>query len=435
MVLRMSRTRTRLGAVRSAAMKLFPRVLAVTFTLGITACAQPHPVGVDGAARLAYRAALDTCLQARSRASEVAAAIKACSAAIGSSLASSDDLGQAKKARAALNYDDGLYGAAILDYAELVRQYPTNFRIRKSLGDAYLRQGQCDTAVANYNRALRLNSDYAEAFDARGDGWLCLHNYGNAVSDYAQAIRLQPRRAKTYAKRAAAYSELGEKKMAIDDYTLAIGLRPREIASYISRRALLLAEEHHEPAPLDNSATVQPERDDADTLYHSGLDHFGHQEYESAIEDFDRALQNDHNFAKALDARANAYMREGQNDLAIQDYSRAVEITPEFSEAFAHRGDVYSQTGDYARAIQDYTKALRLDPSLLHALVSRGNAHVNRGEYELAIADYKEALRLDLSDATAARKLKHAKSEKEKQDTTRSMSIESNVTSSPSDIP
>jgi tetratricopeptide (TPR) repeat protein len=72
-------------------------------------------------------------------------------------------------------------------------------------------------------------------------------------------------------------------------------------------------------------------------------------------------------------------------------------------------------------------QAIRLNPRLIGAVISRGSAHMSRGQYGLAIKDYEEALQLDRDNEVAAQGLQQARSEKDKQDATRKMSIESNT--------
>ncbi len=62
---------------------------------------------------------------------------------------------------------------------------------------------------------------------------------------------------------------------------------------------------------------------------------------------------------------------KGDYDSALANFNRAIQLDPKSAEAFDNRGGVYDSKGDYARAIADYDEALRLDPKLESAASHR----------------------------------------------------------------
>ena len=49
---------------------------------------------------------------------------------------------------------------------------------------------------------------------------------------------------------------------------------------------------------------------------------------------------------------------------AIQDYNKAIELNPDYAKAYVNRGLAKANLQDYRGAIQDFTKAIELDPDL-----------------------------------------------------------------------
>ncbi len=49
-----------------------------------------------------------------------------------------------------------------------------------------------DRAIRDYDQAIRLKPDYANAFNNRGNAYADKGEYDRAISDYDQAIRLKP---------------------------------------------------------------------------------------------------------------------------------------------------------------------------------------------------------------------------------------------------
>ncbi|WP_407900291.1 tetratricopeptide repeat protein, partial [Scytonema sp. NUACC26] len=59
-------------------------------------------------------------------------------------------------------------------------------------GLVYYEQRNYDRAIARYNRAIRLNPNYVEAYYKRGNAYSNLKDYDRAIADYNQALKLYP---------------------------------------------------------------------------------------------------------------------------------------------------------------------------------------------------------------------------------------------------
>jgi lipoprotein NlpI len=77
--------------------------------------------------------------------------------------------------------------------------------------------------------------------------------------------------------------------------------------------------------------------------------------------------------AEAFDGRGRAYILKGQNDLAIEDLDKAISLNPNFAEAFNDRGVAYRFKNKFDLAIADFDKALALDPDLTVAKNNRAD--------------------------------------------------------------
>ena len=82
-------------------------------------------------------------------------------------------------------------------------------------------------AVRDAAAAIRLNPNYADAFDARGFAYLYLSEWEKAVQDYTKAISLGRNKTTTYFNRGYAYEQLKQTEPAIRDYRRALELDPK----------------------------------------------------------------------------------------------------------------------------------------------------------------------------------------------------------------
>ena len=119
------------------------------------------------------------------------------------------------------------------------------------------------------------------------------------------------------------------------------------------------------------------------------------KDYENAIQQLNKAIQNNSNFTRSYNLRGNCYNNIQQYEAAIADYSKALEIDPKYELAWYNRGNTKKNLGQYEAAITDYSKALEIDPKNVDAWNGQGVAKTNLGQHEAAIADYSKALEID----------------------------------------
>jgi tetratricopeptide (TPR) repeat protein len=94
---------------------------------------------------------------------------------------------------------------------------------------------QYQRAIEDYNEAIRLKPDYANAYLNRGRTYANLNQYQRAIQDYDEAIRLKPDYADAYCNRGIAYANLNQYQRVIEDYSEVIRLKPDYADAYLLR--------------------------------------------------------------------------------------------------------------------------------------------------------------------------------------------------------
>ena len=200
---------------------------------------------------------------------------------------------------------------------------------------AFQEQGHLEKAIGQYDQAIRLNPQDAEAYINRGNAYAALGQLERAIQDFDEAIRLNPQYAEAYNNRGNAYDDLGQPQRAIKDYDEAIRLNPEYAKAYYNRGNAY--------GSLD-----QPER---------------------AIIDYDKAIRLDSQLAPSYNNRGLAYAALGQFERAIQDYDEAIRLNPQHTNAYYNRGLTYETQGKKAEAISDFEKFITLteNPQLIES--------------------------------------------------------------------
>lgn len=91
-------------------------------------------------------------------------------------------------------------------------------------GVKQLSKGDAKGALQQFNQAIRLDGNLAEAYLGRGIAYSSLGKRQEAIRDYATAIRLNNRFAEAYLNRADEYAAVGNKSAAIADLKKATAL-------------------------------------------------------------------------------------------------------------------------------------------------------------------------------------------------------------------
>lgn len=123
-------------------------------------------------------------------------------------------------------------GTAFLDNIERIMNAVGQELARRATehlerGNQKLELGDFDGAIAEFDEAIRLNPQFAEAYRRRGHAHWGKEDWDMAITDYNEAIRLNPKNAQAYWDRAHAF-RFGKKDpdAAIADYAEAINLDP-----------------------------------------------------------------------------------------------------------------------------------------------------------------------------------------------------------------
>ena len=175
--------------------------------------------------------------------------------------------------------------------------------------------GEVREAVLDYQKALELDENYAEAWAALGYIFLDTQYFDKAINHLDRAIELQPYAAEHYYNRGNAYAGGEDFAQAIEDYSRAIDLDEEDVESYLNR----------------------------------GLAKLKRQDFNGAIDDWTRAIEIDPYNPMPYAKRAGVWNMLDQTTEAARDLHQAMELAPEDWEYadFAHEmlNDIVEQMG------------------------------------------------------------------------------------------
>jgi len=107
--------------------------------------------------------------------------------------------------------------------------------LHHSRGVEWTAKGNLDRAIADYDIAIRLSPDSADAHFNRATAWANKADPDRAIADYSTAIRLSPKEAAAYGGRGVEWSVKGDYARAVADFDTALGLDPKSVNAVLGR--------------------------------------------------------------------------------------------------------------------------------------------------------------------------------------------------------
>ncbi len=256
---------------------------------------------------------------------------------------------------------------------EAVAEYEAALRIRGDDADAHDNlgtalahtPGRLAEAITEYQAALRIRPDSADAYDNLGNALAAMGRLPEAIAAYRAALRLRPDRADVHYNLAAALMQTrGGAPDAIREYGEAVRLRPGDADTHLN---------------LGNALSLVPGRSAAAIA-----------EYQAALRLRPGDAQAHYNLGNALAGMP------GRLPEAIAEYQAALRIAPDSAEAHNNLGTVLAEMPDrLAEAVAEYQAAVRLKPDFSAAHINLGNALARiPGRLADAVAEYEAAWRI-----------------------------------------
>jgi tetratricopeptide (TPR) repeat protein len=246
-----------------------------------------------------------------------------------------------------------------------------NYVAHSNLGVVFAGRGQVDQAIAQYEQALKIKSNYAHAHNNLGLALAGRHQVGKAIDHYHEALAANWDFAEAHNNLGLALAGLGQTDEAITHYREALRINP----------------------------------DYPDVHSNLGLALAGLGQVDQAVAHYRKALEIEPGFVEAHCNLGVALARRGQLDQAVAHWQRALDIKPRCVEAHRNLGDALAGRGHLDQAIAHWQKALEIKPDFTEVHNNLGSVLVGRGQTDSAIAHFEKVLEINPNDAIACNNL------------------------------
>eukprot|EP01017_Pseudomicrothorax_dubius_P035733 TRINITY_DN5050_c0_g2_i1.p1 TRINITY_DN5050_c0_g2~~TRINITY_DN5050_c0_g2_i1.p1 ORF type:complete len:466 (+),score=142.45 TRINITY_DN5050_c0_g2_i1:345-1742(+) len=291
--------------------------------------------------------------------------------------------------------------------------------------------------IADCDRTLQINPNFAKAYRRRGKSRLALGLIDEANSDYQRAKELEPNdealqreaadciRVKEWL--AELEDDVDKKRYSQANFILSkiMEFAP-EWKEQRYRQIELLARHGQVERALEISKNLFAEASSSpDFLYARGIALLYNGSAEQAKRMFQEALRVDPDHKKSMNAfktmkkvedlkeKGNNAFKNNEYDQAIEFYSQAIDLDKDNKNVvailLANRAAAYVKKDQDNEAMKDLKQSIELNDNYAKAFIRKGEVHMRRNEPEDALRDFERARGIDPHAADFGRLIKEAK--------------------------
>jgi tetratricopeptide (TPR) repeat protein len=253
-----------------------------------------------------------------------------------------------------------------------------NYIAHANLAQVLSQSGRLDEAIAECQKALKINPDFAPAHNNLGDALLRNEQSGHDARGKAAAI-----------------------DEAIEHFRRALQIKPGFAQAHSNLAKALWQKGQMDDAIAQFQKTLEIQPNDADTEFSLGKAFLQKREVNEAIAHYQKAVEISPDYPEARFSLGNAFVAEGKYSEAIANYEAAVRIRPDYLEAHHNMGCLLATIGKSDEALEQFNEALRLNGNYARTHFALGSLLARMGHREEAVAHLTEALQLkpDYEDA------------------------------------
>ena len=231
-------------------------------------------------------------------------------------------------------FSKGQKKEAIHEIELLIKDYPSAALLFNVIGSFYKSNGQLEIAATKFEKALAINSKYAEAHYNLGVTLRELGRIQEAIKSYKNALEINNAYPNVHYNLGNTFLKLKQYDDAIKHLKLAVFFNPKFAQAY-------------------NNLGLSYKKIENDL---------------EAGKNFDKALAINPDYAEAANDRGVIYQNNGDYENAIKYYEKALKIDPNLADAYNNIGLCLNFRKDKTdNAIKSYEDALSIDPNLASA--------------------------------------------------------------------
>ncbi len=271
----------------------------------------------------------------------------------------------------AIEYEkDENFEKAVREYTSCIKKNETDFRLYNHRGKCYSLLGNQQLAYLDFVKADSLHPDVEAVNNNIGISLELQEKYNEANLYYDKAIRINDQYTEAYFNKGRTYEKMNLPDSAEFYYLKVVEINPKDKGVQIVLAMLYESLGRFDSAIVMQTNAIKLDSNDADLYYFRAIDYDTLQKYDQAIQDYNTFLDKtkDHYDYQALCKRGKAKEFSGDMQSALTDYSKAISGSKKPVAAYVSRYQLYLKLNEADKACDDYKMILKLDKDLAAGL-------------------------------------------------------------------
>lgn len=256
---------------------------------------------------------------------------------------------------------------ALADYKKAISLDSTRSEYYSAIGDMFFEHKDIEGSTKWLEKALALNPKDKRAHLKLAKMFLYIEEYNKAFAEINTVLRQDVYNAEGYYLKGMVYKNLKDTAMAISSFHTAIQSDPEYREAIIQLGIMYgmkgdpIALQFYDRAFKMDTLNVFP-------LYARGVFFQDKGSYEQAKDEYRNTIMHDRYYANAYYNMGYIYLQQDSLEKALRQYDILTNINLQDPEAYFNRGLCYENMGRKAEAIADYKQALVFDENYKDAL-------------------------------------------------------------------
>ena len=280
--------------------------------------------------------------------------------------------------------EESQYKAAIEDFTKRIEADPENYELYVKRGVQHQNIEDHENAILDFEKSLSLNpkknkkktTAYPYVYYAHlglGKSHMALSKWEEAEGHFSKAIEVEEASKNrdsamvatvsgVYINRGLTHVKMEQYDQANADYDWAIqNVEEDRCLVYSLKYDLELTRENYANVVSCLDEIIQCEPENHTLFFNRGYYKIETEDYEGALSDFDRAMENSQNYLlriAALNRKAMCYKNLKQFDKALDEVEKARQINVLHPQAYFYKGMILLDSGEKEKACESIKKAI-----------------------------------------------------------------------------
>ncbi|MDE0472282.1 MAG: hypothetical protein OXH57_10110 [Ekhidna sp.] len=220
----------------------------------------------------------------------------------------------------------------------------------------------------------------------------------NSATLFSHVLKYYDKSTTPWGNRANYFRDIGEPQKAFHDYRQVIRLTPNEPNPYNTIGKLYFNYNHPDSlkkALFYCNKAIELKPDDAEYIVNRGVIHAKLGDFNTALQNFDRAEKIDPGYANIYLNRYLIYSQSRQGNKALKNVDKYLNINTNHADMWFEKGRLHQALNQPQECINAFDKAISINPKKGMYYFERAKGYYNLENYTRAKSDIQQSLKLN----------------------------------------